>query len=254
MKTTLLFLSVFLSVSLFGQDATKIYNQTILSLVTIETNKGYGSGFFVAPNTIATNYHVVEGAVYANCYVSGSSSKFKIEGYLGIDKSVDLVLLKVSELNRPKLEFADNNISPGQKVFVFGTPKGLPSTISDGIVSGMRDFSGRKLIQMTAPISPGSSGGPVLNSSGKLIGITVSQFSEGQNLNFAIPKNNLELLLQFKKDIVYPFKTTTSSQIQNNPKQSREEIKKSNRRVAAVIVGAVTLGGLLGVLLGNALY
>ena len=66
----------------------------------------------------------------------------------------------------------------------------------------MRDIDGHKLIQMTAPISPGSSGGPVLNDDGELIGVSVSQYADGQNLNFAIPKHELELLIQFMKS--YP--------------------------------------------------
>lgn len=184
----------------FGQDATLIYKNTVNSTVTIETENGYGSGFFVAPNIIATNYHVIEGAFEASCYSNNSSTKYKIDGYLAADKSVDLVLLKVSGLNKPKLNFATETVSPGQKIYVMGSPKGLPATISDGIISGMRDFEGYKLIQMTAPISPGSSGGPVLNSKGQLIGISVSQLTDGQNLNFAIPKSYLEVLLQFKKD------------------------------------------------------
>jgi hypothetical protein len=194
-----------------AQDATVIYKNTVNSTVTIETDNGLGSGFFVGENIIATNYHVIEGATTAYCYVNNSTTKYKIEGYLAADKSVDLILLKVQELNKPTIKFATTTATPGQKVFVIGSPKGLPATISDGIVSGLRDFEGYKLIQITAPISPGSSGGPVLNSSGELIGISVGQFSEGQNLNFAIPKSNLELLLSFKKSYAMSLSTLYST-------------------------------------------
>ena len=184
----------------FSQEASLIYKNTVNSTVTIETNNGLGSGFFVAPNIIATNYHVMEGATNATCYLNNSETKYKIDGYVGVDKSVDLILLKVSTLNKPAIKLAVTTASIGQKVYVIGSPKGLPATISDGIISGMRDFEGYKLLQMTAPISPGSSGGPVLNSNGELIGISVSQLTEGQNLNFAIPKSYLQILLDFKKD------------------------------------------------------
>jgi len=203
---TLTLLICFLG-SAFAQDATLIYNKTVNSTVTIETDNGLGSGFFVGENIIATNYHVIEGATTAYCYTNNSTTKYKIEGYLAADKSVDLILLKVSELNKPTIKFATTSVSPGQKIYVLGSPKGLPATISDGIVSGLRDFEGYKLIQITAPISPGSSGGPVLNSNGELIGISVGQFADGQNLNFAIPKSNLELLLSFKKS--YPMALTS---------------------------------------------
>lgn len=81
----------------------------------------------------------------------------------------------------------------------------MPATISDGIISGLRDFKGIKLIQITAPISPGSSGFPVSNAKGVLVGISVLQIESGQNLNFAIPKANVELLMNFKKADVTKF-------------------------------------------------
>ena len=184
-----------------AQDASLIYKNTVNSTVTIITDDGsQGSGFFVAPNIIATNYHVMEGATNASCYLNNSDTEYKIDGYVGIDKSVDLILLKVSTLNKPAIKLAVATASIGQKVYVIGSPQGLPATISDGIISGMRDFEGNKLLQMTASISPGSSGGPVLNSNGELLGISVSQLTEGQNLNFAIPKSYLQILLDFKKD------------------------------------------------------
>ncbi len=184
-----------------AQDASLIYNKTVNSTVTLITDDGsQGSGFFVAPNIIATNYHVMEGATKASCYLNNSDTEYKIDGYVGIDKSVDLILLKVSTLNKPAIKLAVSTASIGQKVYVIGSPRGLPATISDGIISGMRDFEGNKLLQMTASISPGSSGGPVLNSNGELLGISVSQLSDGQNLNFAIPKSYLQILLDFKKD------------------------------------------------------
>lgn len=185
----------------FSQDASLIYKTTVNSTVTIVTDNGsQGSGFFVAPNIIATNYHVIEGASKADCFLNNSEIKYKIDGYLAVDKTVDLILLKVSGLNKPAIKLSVSDVSIGQKVYVFGSPIGLSATITDGIISGMRDFEGYKLIQMSAPISPGSSGGPVLNSRGELIGISVLQFKEGQNLNFAIPKENLKILMDFKKD------------------------------------------------------
>jgi len=163
----------------------------------------------------------MEGASTANCYLNNSDTKYKIDGYLGADRSVDLILLKVSTLNKPSIKFATTTVLIGQKVYVIGSPKGLPATISDGIVSGMRDFEGFKLIQMTAPISPGSSGGPVLNSNGELIGISVSQLKEGQNINFAIPKSYLEILLSFKKETPMALSTLyNSSESKKNDNES----------------------------------
>ena len=107
--------------------------------------------------------------------------------------------MKVASRNNIPIQFATENDIAGQSIFVIGSPKGLPGTISDGIISGYRNFEGVNLMQMTAPISSGSSGGPVLNVKGELIGISVSQLIEGQNLNFAIPKNYLIELIKNKK-------------------------------------------------------
>ena len=212
-----------------AQDASLIYKKTVNSTVTIITDNGsQGSGFFVAPNIIATNYHVMEGATKASCYLNNSDTEYKIDGDVGIDKSVDLILLKVSTLNKPAIKLAVATASIGQKVYVIGSPRGLPATISDGIISGMRDFEGNKLLQMTASISPGSSGGPVLNSIGELLGISVSQLSDGQNLNFAIPKSYLQILLDFKKDTPTALSTLIPSE---KPK------KEAPNSYSATIIG-----------------
>ena len=213
MKNLLILSFVLSSVNhFFSQDASLIYKNTVNSTVTILTDDGQGSGFFVAPNIIATNYHVMEGSTNASCILNNSDIEYKIDGYVGVDKSVDLILLKVSTLNKPAIKFAVTTASIGQKVYVIGSPQGLPATISDGIISGMRDFEGNKLLQMTASISPGSSGGPVLNSNGELIGISVSQLTEGQNLNFAIPKSYLQILLDFKKNTPSTLSSLISSE------------------------------------------
>jgi hypothetical protein len=216
----IIFFPFFSVYRLYSQDASQIYKNIVNSTVTIFTDYGQGSGFFVSPNIIATNYHVVEGATNASCILNNSDVVYEIEGYVGVDKVVDLILLKVSTLNKPAIKFAVNTISIGQKVYVIGSPRGLPATISDGIISGMRDFDGNKLLQMTASISPGSSGGPVLNSNGELIGISVSQLTDGQNLNFAIPKSYLQNLLDFKKNtptalsaLISSYKPKVESQI-----------------------------------------
>lgn len=201
-RTALILLISLFGTKIFSQDAKLIYKNAANSTVTIETDKGLGSGFFVGNNIIATNYHVIEGATAAYCYLNNSNTKYNIEGFLAIDTSADLVLLKVEGLNRTSLKMATKSVEVGQKIFVLGSPKGLPATISDGLVSGLRNFNGHKFIQITAPISPGSSGGPILNSNGELEGVSVGQINGGQNLNFAIPKSYLQLLLNSKKSTI----------------------------------------------------
>lgn len=179
----------------FSQNAELIYKNVVNSTVTIETEEKLGSGFFIGNNLIVTNYHVIKGSKQAFYYQNNSPRKNLIEGYVSVDRFNDLVILKVNGLNKQPLKFSSVSPKIGQSIYVIGSPKGLPATISDGIISGLRDFDSKRLIQISAPISSGSSGGPVLNSQGLLIGVSVSQLAEGQNLNFAIPASYLKILI-----------------------------------------------------------
>ena len=161
------------------------------------TTLGFGSGFFIKPDQIATNFHVIEGAAQGTAKLVGKYARYQIEGIIATDKDNDLAILKVTADGIPPLSLGDSDtVNIGAKVYVAGNPKGLEGTFSDGLIS-RRERYPKKRLQMTAPISPGSSGGPVLNSAGKVIGISVSvhRALDAQNLNFAIPSNYLKALL-----------------------------------------------------------
>ena len=163
---------------------------------------GFGSGFFIKPNLIATNYHVIAGAASGTAKLVGRYTTYKIEGLTATDEANDLALLKVSEYGiKPLLLGNSDAVKIGDKVYVAGNPKGLEGTFSDGIISSRRDKYTKERFQMTAPISPGSSGGPVLNSKGEVIGVSVAVHRDldAQNLNFAIPSRYLKTLLTLSK-------------------------------------------------------
>lgn len=180
------------------QIAQKAFASTVL-LVMEDANGqplGLGSGFFVKPNQVATNLHVVEGAARGYAKLVGQKSKREIEGITAVDARRDLVILQISALGAPTVSLGDSDtILVGETVYAVGNPYGLEGTFSQGIISSVRTVGTDKVLQLTAPISPGSSGGPVLNERGKVIGVSVATFRGGQNLNFAIPSNYLAVLV-----------------------------------------------------------
>ncbi|WP_179018478.1 S1C family serine protease [Winogradskyella forsetii] len=155
-----------------------------------------GSGFIVDSGKIIINLHVIEDAAFGYVTISGETEKHKLEGYLSVDKTNDLALLSVPTLTGNSIEINENKPEIGEKIYAIGNPKGLSGTISAGIISGIRNFDSEELIQITAPISPGSSGGPVINNEGKLIGVSVGTLNSGQNLNFAIPTKYVLKLIE----------------------------------------------------------
>lgn len=158
-----------------------------------------GSGFVVQDTQIVSNFHVVERAAKVEVKLIGQDTLFNIKGIVAIDHENDLVLLDVfNDFEAPPLELADSDIVQiSDPLYVVGNPQGfLEGTVSQGIISGFRErHIGDRHIQMTAPISEGSSGGPVLNNEGAVVGISVGSIVQGQLLNFAIPSNCLKALL-----------------------------------------------------------
>jgi len=178
--------------------AKKAFRSTVL-LVMEDANGqslSLGSGFFVRDGEIASNFHVVEGTARGYAKLVDEKKRYDIEGITAVDPERDLVVLKISAGRSHELPLGDSDaVQVGESVFAVGNPQGLEGTFSQGIVSSIREVGSDKLLQITAPISPGSSGGPVLNGKGEVIGVSVATFREGQNLNFAIPSNYLKALL-----------------------------------------------------------
>lgn len=178
--------------------AKRSFGSTVL-LVMEDANGqplSLGSGFFVREGEIASNLHVVEGAARGYAKIVGQKAKYDIEGITAVDPERDLVVLKISGARAPTLVLGSSDaVQIGETVYAVGNPQGLEGTFSGGIVSSIREVGADRLLQITAPISPGSSGGPVLNGKGDVIGVSVATFRGGQNLNFAIPSSYLKTLL-----------------------------------------------------------
>ncbi len=191
----MLFILILYPTVLFA-DADRIFRENNKAVVVIMTYDSQGnavaqgSGFIVrADGAIVTNYHVISNA--ENIKIKVGNKVLKVEGLLYINKENDLVILKADGRGLPTVKIGDMaKVNIGEKVYVIGSPHGLENTISDGILSGIREItSQRKVLQITAPISAGSSGGPVFNQYGEVIGISTFIIKEAQNLNFAMPIN-----------------------------------------------------------------
>jgi hypothetical protein len=159
------------------------------SVVLIKTPRGLGTGFIVSKGgLVVTNLHVVAGSDEA-LVILGDGREFDDVEVVGVDSRRDLVLLRLDAVNLPALELGDSaTVRPGDRVIAIGHPLGLGNTVSDGLVSAVRELDEElTLLQISAPIAPGSSGGPLFNERGQVIGVATLYSNAGQNLNFGVP-------------------------------------------------------------------
>jgi S1-C subfamily serine protease len=171
--------------------------QAVVQITTFDQNRQplkTGTGFFVSGDGyLLTNNHVIAGGSYVLAQTSAGAA-YNFEAVVVRSTDPDLAILKFSTTDVPHLQLGSSaEAVEGQKVLVIGSPEGLQGTVSDGIISAFRD--NRTYIQITAPISPGSSGSPVLDESGQVIGMATLVFREGQNLNFAISSERIKSFL-----------------------------------------------------------
>jgi len=158
-----------------------------------------GSGFVVSKEgRIVTNYHVIKSGSSAVVKLPDGAF-FVVDGVLTFDKDRDIAIIKAHGENFRTVTLGDSSrVQVGDEVIAIGNPLSLESTVSNGIVSGIRTVGEQsaKVLQITAPISPGSSGGPLFDIAGKVVGMTTSTVKGGENLNFAVPINEVNRMLQ----------------------------------------------------------
>jgi len=178
----------------------KSANGAIVTIVMANGDQpiAQGTGFLVsADGVIVTNYHVIETGNVAIAKFPDDTS-FSVDGMLAGDKVRDLAVIKIHGKTFRTLTLGNSDeIQVGDEVVAIGNPLSLESTVSNGIISGVRTDkeAGGKFLQVTAPITHGSSGGPLFNMMGEVIGITTLGFEGAGDLNFAIPVNDAKLLL-----------------------------------------------------------
>ena len=215
--------------NVFAQDfLPELVRRIKPSAVAIETfdsrgnSVSRGSGFFTATDRIITNRHVIERSSRVEVHLL-DGKKFPVKGVIAIDGEGDLAMLQVdipAQFVKP-LPIVKSVPQEGESIVVIGNPFGLEGSVSNGIVSAVREISGYgKIIQITAPISPGSSGSPVVNMMGQVIGIATLQAAEGQSLNFAVPA---ERISQLKVNEVQTF-NSLALETQKNKRAAAERL------------------------------
>lgn len=156
-----------------------------------------GSGFFVdARGLMVTNYHVVEGGYYFQ--ISENDTHFSAVNVVAFDRHADLAIVRVPGRQGATLTLAGDALPPiGAKVFAIGSPKGLTNTLTEGLVSAHRDVSPRlRMIQTSAAISGGSSGGPLINEQGEVVGVNTLKLVDVDLAGFAVPVEQVHRLLR----------------------------------------------------------
>jgi S1-C subfamily serine protease len=192
-----------------GNTATQIATQNNQFIVYIEnkdytnTSKSSGSGFITTTDgKVVTNYHVIKDASTVTVKLN-DGRVFTLNGVVNYDEARDIAVLQLPLYNVQSVTLGDSNkISNGDDIVVIGNPLGLENSVTTGVISATsRVISNQIWIQFSAPVSPGSSGGPVFNSKGEVVGVVTSKIVEEgvEGINFAVPINDVKLLLSYNK-------------------------------------------------------
>jgi S1-C subfamily serine protease len=212
-------LSAVFTSNVIAENVAEVVKQSsdAVVLIVISNSSGQetalGSGFLVsADGEIVTNYHVIKDAHSAIVKLSNGAF-FPVSGILASDAAKDLAIIKVNGKNLPFLMLGDiDKLHVGDHVVAIGSPLGLEGTVSDGIVSALRDGENKRWIQTTTPVSHGNSGGPLLDMSNHVVGVITwgVNLELGQNLNFAAPSSEVTALLVTAQQQVKPLSSAIS--------------------------------------------
>jgi len=191
--------------------ATQIAEQNSQNVVYIETDKGIykgqGSGFLATTDgKVVTNYHVIKDASTATVKL-GDGRSYTLSGVINYDADRDIAILQLPISNTQSVTLGDSNkIANGDDIVVIGNPKGLENSVTTGVISSTsRVIDNQVWVQFSAPVSPGSSGGPIFNSNGEVVGVVTSKIvqEEVEGINFAVPINDVKTLLSYNKPATF---------------------------------------------------
>jgi len=187
---------------------------------------GQGSGFIVTPNgAVISNLHVMSGAAGLRVKLP-NGDVYKTTDLVDVDEAKDIAIVKIKGFKLPTVTLGDSDkAETGDSIVAISSPEGLVNSLTTGVISGVRRLDTHRVFQITAPISPGSSGGALFNSNGELIGIVTYLLKSGQNINFAVPIN-------YARGMISDQVTTSLAQLQ--PLASTPAKKEDERRTADI--------------------
>ena len=178
------------------QTPAEIALHSTPAIVSIRTPHSLGTGFVVDKSgLIATNLHVIAGHERL-VVILPDQRQFPILEVTSHDPNVDLAIVRIGARDLPSLSLGDSEaVHAGDPIVAIGHPLGLEDTVSNGLISAVRSLDGVTVLQISAPIAPGSSGGPIFNERGEVIGVCTALLQGGQNLNFGVPSKYVRALL-----------------------------------------------------------
>lgn len=196
---------------------------SVVVIVAADQNgqrEALGSGFIVSHDRIATNHHVVEGMTEAYVVFS-DGSVMPVSKVIADSAQLDLIVLAAETGNRMSVAFGDEMaLQQGDSVYALGAPKGLELTFTNGIVSSFRKSDAQFLIQTTAPIAPGSSGGPLFDSAGRVVGVTTSLLADAPGIYFSVGIGDVKRLLRTAGGVALPLAEWAKQQAEGHNPES----------------------------------
>ena len=223
------------SYGLSTADLFKRYSPSVATLVVTRKDgkTSQGTGFLIsAGGEILTNFHVIDNAESVEVYFS-EALWYSAKRIVAQDPEKDLALLWVERVapSLSYLQISQAKIPEGSALVVIGTPRGFEKTVSTGIVSGYRARGATSLIQITAPISSGSSGSPVFDTGGKVIGLAIGTLKDSQGMNFAVDAKEIADFLRTR-----PFKMSVAAEKQESPSKTSASPALTNPREPAKLL------------------
>ena len=176
-----------------SSDFSGVIEDVIPGVVSIGTDRSQGSGFIISSDGyVLTNYHVLQGGRFAKVLLYESSSWVSAQP-IGFDPQLDIAIIKIPDQNYDHLEFSNSEeIKVGEKTIALGNPLGLSFSVTEGIVSALKRDGPNNIpayIQIDTPLNPGNSGGPLVNTAGRVIGVNNFKIQGSENLGFALESN-----------------------------------------------------------------